>query len=41
MNFDFDIKYGFSTSPFALDFEKQEQKTHYTLKSEADVKASR
>lgn len=41
MIFDFDLKYSFTLSPLTLQFEKQEEKAHYTLKSEADLKACR
>jgi len=41
MVFDFDLKYSFTTSPLALDFEKQEERVHYALKSEADLQACR
>lgn len=33
MLFDFDLKYSFSTSPIALNFEKQEQRVQYLLRS--------
>ncbi len=41
MLFDFDVKYSFTTSPLALDFEKQEERAHYSLRSEGDLAACR
>ena len=41
MNFDFDLKYAFALSPSAITFEKQEESTTYTLKSDADLQACR
>lgn len=39
--FDFDLKYSFSISPVVLQFEKQEEKVQYILRSETDLKACR
>jgi len=41
MPFDFDVKFGFSSSPSSIYFEKQEEKVKYDLKSEGDLQASR
>jgi hypothetical protein len=41
MVFDFDLKFAFTVSPLALDFEKQEEKVHYSLRSETDLLAVR
>lgn len=35
MLLDFDLKFSFTLSPPTLTFEKQEEKAHYALKSEA------
>jgi calcium-dependent protein kinase len=41
MVFDFDLKFGFTTSPPSLFFEKQEDRAQYTLKSEEDLQTCR
>lgn len=33
MHFDFDLKYGFTLSPFTISFEKQEERAQFTFKS--------
>ena len=41
MIYDFDLKYSYTTSPVALQFEKQEDRAHYSLRSQADLQACR
>lgn len=33
MLFDFDLKYGFTLSPFTINFEKQEERAQFTFKT--------
>lgn len=41
MIYDFDLKYSYTVSPVALQFEKQVERAQYSLTSEADLQACR
>ena len=41
MLYDFDLKFSFTVSPLALEFERRDEKVHYGLRSETDLLAAR